>query len=283
SVLAARLLSYRIVNQVDGIPYGALDQHGSSAVDRLKRTAAIVTGRLSHGVLAVTPEIKTLLTQLARIPPERITVIPNGVDVDFFIPQERQAALARVGLDPAGTYIVFCGGFHHWSDFDTIVESFALVSAKRPEVRLLLVGDGPERERIERRAHELDVTDKIVLTGMVYKRELVRDYLGAATVALLAYRTATIGRTSASPIKLTEYLAAGRAVVAIDMPGISGLLNESEAGIVVPGAAEPMAQAILSLLADGVADEFGARGRALAQTRLSWQSVIDRTLPLFTR
>jgi glycosyltransferase involved in cell wall biosynthesis len=281
ATVAARLLSYRVVTQVDGIPYGRVAGEAPSALAMLKLVVAIVVGRLSTGLLAVTPQIKELLVELAHVPAERIAVVPNGVDLEFFKPEARSEAIERSGLDQACTYMVFCGGFHAWSDFDLMLEAFALVLGQRPDARLLLVGDGPERDRIERRARELHLQDTVSLTGMVYERERVRDYLGAATVALLAYRGDKVNRTSASPIKLTEYLAAGRAVVAVEIPGVRELLSDTGAGLVIVGEPVAMSTAILELLANGRADVLGAAGRRVAEERLSWRSVIERTLALF--
>ncbi len=282
ALAAARILGYRVVTQVDGIPYGQGNgEQGRGPVEALKRLMAIAMGRLSHGVLAVTPQIKQLLVELARVPPQRICVIPNGVDVDFFRPLPRAQALSRSGLDPACRYVIFCGGFHPWSDFDALLQAFALVVRERPDARLLMVGDGPERNRIEETVRRLVLQDTVALTGFVHDRDRVRDYLAAATVALLIYRTDKVSRTSASPIKLTEYLAAGRAVVAVEIPGVRELLEDTGAGIVVPGSAPAIAAAIVQLLDPERADELGAAGRRLAQERLSWRSVIARTLPLF--
>jgi glycosyltransferase involved in cell wall biosynthesis len=281
AILAARALAYRVVLQVDGIPYGGVDTNVPAGWDGVKLAIAVVIGRLSTGVLAVTPQIKQLLVDVARVPAERIAVISNGVDLDFFHPLPRAEAIARLELDPECRYVVFCGGFNPWSDFDTMLEAFATVLQTRPEVRLLLVGDGPERELIERRAQELAVADTLTITGMIAERERVRDYLAAATVTLLAYREDKVTQTSASPIKLTEYLAAGRAVVAVQIPGVRELVDEPGAGIVIRGEPGAMSEAILELMQDGRADRCGLAGRRLAEERLSWSSVIERTLPLF--
>jgi glycosyltransferase involved in cell wall biosynthesis len=281
AIVLARVLGYRVVVQVDGIPYGPTAEDPHRALDLIKRRVAIATGRLAEGQLAVTPEIKRLLVELARVPDERVSVIPNGVDLDFFTPIPRAEAIARLDLDPNRSYLVFCGGFHPWSDFETMLSAFARVRDRRSDTTLILVGDGPEREHIEATATRLGLADDVLITGMVGSRERVRDYLAAATITLLAYDTSRVDRTSASPIKLTEYLAMGRAVVAVEIPGIRPLVADSGAGLVVPGEAGALADAILELVAGDQADRCGAAGRRLAEERLSWARVIERTLGLF--
>jgi glycosyltransferase involved in cell wall biosynthesis len=283
AILTARALGYRVVVQVDGIPYGGVSDDVPPVLDLVKRAVAIAIGRLSQGQLAVTPQIKSLLVDLARVPPERVAVIGNGVDLDFFAPLPRGEAIARLGLDLDRRYLVFCGGFHPWTDFDAILEAFAAVRAVHPETHLVLVGDGPERPAIEAHAARLGIGDGFTITGMLGDRERVRDFLAAATITLLAYRPERVGVTSASPIKLTEYLSMGRAVVAVEIPGVRELVEETGAGIVIDDGAPAMTSAILELLSGDCADRCGAAGRAVAEARLSWQSVIDRTLSLFDR
>jgi glycosyltransferase involved in cell wall biosynthesis len=283
ATLAARALGYHVVTQVDAVPYGpgADSDDGSTPSRVLKRLAAVAMGRLSHGVLAVTPQIRRLLIDLAHVPPERIAVIPNGVDLELFKPLPRPEAIERSQLDPGSRYVVFVGGFYPWADFDTLLAAFALVVAERPEARLLLVGDGPERPLIERRAHYLQIVDSVTITGFVRERERVRDYLGAATITVMAHRRDKVSRTSASPVKLMEYLAAGRAVVSLELPGGREFVEHNHAGVIVPGGAEPLARAMIELLDPERADALGAAGRRFAEQSLSWDSVIDRTLPLF--
>jgi glycosyltransferase involved in cell wall biosynthesis len=282
ALLVAKALGYRVVVQVDGIPYGpGFESDLPAAANHIKRGVAIATGRISNGMLAVTPQIKRILVDVAKVPSDRIAVIPNGVDLQVFAPQSREAAIARTGLDPACRYVAFCGGFHLWTDFETMLASFAQVAASRPDARLLLVGDGPARELIEDQVRRLQLADRVVMTGLVHDRERVRDYLSAATLTLLIYRSDKLGRTSASPIKLTEYLAAARAVVAVDIPGVREILEDHGAGIVVRGDVDEIARAIADLLDPQRADELGAAGRRYAEERLSWQSVVHRTLPLF--
>ena len=150
------LLGYRVVTQVDDIPYGRGYQFEISPVaDHVQRLGTTLMGRLARGVVAVTPELKRLLVEQFHAPARRIAVLPNGVDVDFFIPQPRAGAINRLGLDPSLRYVVFCGHFAPWVDFETIIRGFAVVARARSDARLLLVGEGGEREHVERMIDDL--------------------------------------------------------------------------------------------------------------------------------
>jgi glycosyltransferase involved in cell wall biosynthesis len=282
ALVLGRALGYRIVTQVDDVPYGrGYELNISPAGDYAKRVATLIMGRLVHGIVAVTPQIKGLLVELFKVPPERVEVLPNGVDVEFFYPLPRADALARLGLDPGLRYIVFVGEFAHWVDFDTMLDSFTLVAGKRPDARLILVGDGHERAKVQRRIRGLGIEDRVTITGAVRDREKIRDYVAAATVALAAHRLDHCARIGVSPVKVAEYLASGRAVVAIDVPGLTETLGQTGAGRVVSPDPEAMSAAIVDLLEDGRADQLGVRARGLAEERFAWRMIVRRTLPLF--
>jgi alpha-maltose-1-phosphate synthase len=281
-ILASRLLGYRVVTQVDDVAYGrAQGSDTPLAVDYVKRLTTMLMGRLSNGIVAVSPQVKATLVDQLRAPAERIAVLPNGVDVDFFRPLPRAEAVARAGLDPECRYVVFCGHFQPWVDFDTLLEAFSIVASALTDARLILVGDGSERERIEREISRLQIGDVVSITGFVRDRAAVRDYLGAATVTLSvnAWEHRRAGR---SPVKLAEYLACGRAIVATVLPGLKESIEETGAGIVKPGEPQAVSEAIIALLEDPKrADELGANGRRLAEELYSWRSIVRRTLPLF--
>ena len=281
-LIAGRLLGYRVVTQVDDIPYGHGYQFEISPVaDHVQRAGTTLMGRLARGVVAVTPELKRLLVDQFHAPPQRIAVLPNGVDVDFFRPEPRAEAIDRLGLDPSLRYVVFCGHFAPWVDFDTIIRGFGVVARARPDARLLLVGEGGEREQVERMLDELSIRERVIFTGYVSDRERVRDYVAASTVALSANRYDYRARIGVSPVKLAEYMAAARAIVATELPGLRETLEANGAGVVVAIDPEAMGQAILSLLEGDRADELGARGRRLAEDSFSWRSIVKRTVPLF--
>lgn len=282
TVVTARLLRFSVVNQVDGIPFGAgFEGEVSLAADYGKRLTLLAMGRLAGGTVAITDGLKKLLVEQFRVPARRVSVLPNGADVEFFTPVDRGEAIGRLGLDPACSYVLYCGGFHMWVDFDLLLGAFASVWRRRPDARLLFVGDGAERGRIERTAAELGIDAGVMITGVVRERERIRDYLGAASVTLVAY-DGLANRGGALPSKVPEYLAAGRPVVAKHVPALAEAIEEADAGIVVPGDPEAMSDAIVALLEDTQrAERLGVAARRAAVEHYSWKSIIARTLAMY--
>ena len=286
-LLAARALGYRVVTQVDDVPFGRgfqLRRPGPRGLitDYVKRGAARVMGRCAHGVVAVTGEIKEILVHDFHISEKKIRVLPNGVDIDFFVPIPRDRAITRSALDPSCQYLVFVGHFASWVDFDTMLGAFALVVGEHRRARLVLVGDGPERSKVERLIEELGLEQSVQITGFIADRRRVSVIMGAATVCLSVNRGEHRSRIGVSPVKLAEYFAVGRAVVANDLPNVREMVESNGAGIVVADDAQAMASAIGTLLDDpDYADDLGAAGRRAAETSYSWRSVVTRTIPLF--
>jgi glycosyltransferase involved in cell wall biosynthesis len=284
SVLAARALRYRVVTQVDDMPYGpgyAGREPGFRfwLSDRVRRRTAASMVRASAAIVAVTDNLKALLVRDYAASPDQVVVLPNGVDIELFRPLDRATAVREAGLDPDARYAVFTGLFADWVDFDTLLRAFARVAADRPRARLLLVGDGDERPHVESLVEELGLREQVVLTGFVPERERVVTLLGAATVCLVAHRPEHCARIGVSPVKLAEYLAAGRAVVAAAMPGVDDVVRGGGAGLVFPAQdIDAAAEALGSLLDDQErADELGRAGRRLAEEHYSWQSIAERT------
>jgi glycosyltransferase involved in cell wall biosynthesis len=286
AVIASRLLGYHAVAEMNDVRFGA-DYPGRTdgLRGRLRdlgkvsemRAAARVTSRF----VTVTSGIKQIIVHRYSVAEDRVQVLPNGVDVDRFQVLERRSACQRAGLDPAGRYVVFVGLLAGWVDFPVLLRAFALVAADRPDARLVIVGDGPERRLVESLRDDLGVGDRVVLTGFVPDRDLVSQYIGASTVCVMAHRAAVLDRIGVSPVKLAEYLAAGRAVVGLHIPGASEVLETSGGGVSVPPDPIAMAEAIGELLDDPErADALGRAGRLAAEGMYSWSSVVRRTLDL---
>jgi glycosyltransferase involved in cell wall biosynthesis len=282
-LIAARLLGYRVVTQVDDMQYGrGYEWKLSLALNVARRGAAYAMGKLATGIVAVTPGIRDVLVSDYHVDRRRIEVLPNGVDLALFEPQDRGEALLRSGLDPTQRYVVFTGLFARWVEFDTMLRSFVVIGRARTDVRFVLVGDGPMRSQVEQLIHELGLDGSVLLTGFVRERERVRDYIGAATVCLVAHWAPRLQRIGASPTKVAEYFASGRAVVALALPGVREMVEEASAGFAVANDPAAMADAVGILLDDETkADAAGAAARRAAEEHYSWESVVRRTLPLF--
>jgi glycosyltransferase involved in cell wall biosynthesis len=201
----------------------------------------------------------------------RVVVTPTGVDTELFTPDASGAAVrARLGLDQR--FVVgWVGSFRRFHALDQAVS--ALTGAEN--VTLLLIGDGPERRRIEELARAAGV--HVVCTGTVDHRQL-QGYLAAMDVALLL--AAPDAAFHYSPLKLAEYLAAGIAVVAARAGELPEQLRDGTDAVLVPPGDTVMLRAALLRLRDDPKERtrLAGAGRAAAVERWSWDRSVQRVV-----
>ncbi|HEB55841.1 MAG TPA: glycosyltransferase family 1 protein [Gammaproteobacteria bacterium] len=231
-----------------------------------------------RGADAVLPVTEVLADRVRQegVDAAKVHVIPNGIDWEKFrdIP-DLETAKQALGLD--GQLVLgFTGFVREWHGLERVVEVVA-AGANR---HLLVVGDGPARASIEARARELGVADRVTFTGIV-NRDRVADYVAAFDIALqpdvVAY---------ASPLKLFEYLAMGRAVVAPDRPNIREVLShDGNAWLFDADTPQGLAEAIEHLcLAPALRQRLATIAReSIDQQGLTWAANAERVVQLFTR
>ena len=206
-------------------------------------------------VLAVTRPLAAYATAHGAL---RVQVLPNAVDTDRFRPRTSEPAASPVA--------VFCGRLRPWHGTETIAEAWRLLGSGAP--RLLVVGDGPGREALEAAGAEV--------TGPIPHAD-VPALLASAEIGLAPY--ARNGPRYFSPLKLFEYLAAGLAVVAGDLPGVADVVDERTAVVVPAGDPCALAEAISALAVDRERRaRLGAAGSALVAAHHTWRHRAERVL-----
>lgn len=201
--------------------------------------------------------------------PGRVVVTPTGVDLECFRPRADGGPVrARLGLGER--FVVgWVGSFRRFHALGLALDALEGL----PGAALLLVGDGPERAAVEAEARRRAV--EVVATGTVPHAALP-EYLAAMDVALVvAARDETFHY---SPLKLAEYLAAGLAVVAPDVPQLRARLRHgADALLVPPGDAAALAGALRELHRDGaLRSRLAAAARRAAEAEWSWDRVVRR-------
>ncbi len=278
----ARVLRYRLVLEVNAMSVDIQRDRPEGVPARIKAAVKALGDRLAvrsaDAVIVVSAQLRDGVARLRKNGAADVHVIPNGADTRTFCPMDAAEAAGRVGLDPADEHVVFTGTLTWWMDLDTLLQAFALVAEARPAARLVVVGDGPERERLE----QLGATSggRVLFTGAIAGRARVADYVAAARVCVAPTDPAM--RTARSPLKMLEYLAAGRPVVATDLPGNRDPVVATGGGILVPPSdAKALAEGILELLNDPRrATGLGDAAAAIVAAEHSWTAVVGRIEPL---
>jgi glycosyltransferase involved in cell wall biosynthesis len=222
----------------------------------------------------------TVAEQVARLGVDgrRIVITPTGTDPELFgtfRDRDRESTRRRLGLD--GRFVVgWIGSFRRFHALEHAVD--ALVSIEN--ATLLLVGDGPERARIEQLARDRNVT--VVCTGTV-PHDKVPEHLAAMDVAMVL--AAGDQMFHYSPLKLAEYLAAGLAVIAPRVGALGEQLHDGvDALLVEPGDTQQLAATLRRLRDDpNERDRLGRAASATAADRWSWDHSVQLVLAAIDR
>jgi glycosyltransferase involved in cell wall biosynthesis len=194
--------------------------------------------------------------------PERIRVLPNGVDLSLYrsLPPKPPSDRFTVG---------FLGSLKPWHGIDVLCDAFRTLAAGDPRYHLHVVGDGPERTRIERAFLAEGCASTVTLTGAVDKRQVPAE-LVCMDVAVAPYPA--LGDFYFSPLKLFDYMAAGRAIVASRIGQIGSILVDGWSGLLArPGDAGDLAEKIRTLRRSrDLAAFIGGNARAEAFRRHGW-------------
>jgi glycosyltransferase involved in cell wall biosynthesis len=248
---------------------------GGLSWPRLAAWSEHLAWRAADYVLPVTGVLAQYLEE-AGVQKERIVVAPNGVDLARLKPTESpDVAKQALGLGH-GLVLGFVGFVRDWHGLDHIVDLLAQEPALR-DARLLVVGDGPACNDLRAQAERLHIGERVTITGVV-AHDRLPNYLSAMDIALQPHVT-----PYASPLKVVEYMALGRAIIAPDTDNIREVLeHDVDSVLFAPGDWKALSSAICRLandrelrvrLGDAAAAKITARG-------LTWQSNAERVATL---
>jgi len=191
------------------------------------RAAALRIAQRNFGaalsIIAVSDAVAGYVGRFA-IPMERVHVVPNGVDPARFPHVDRPSRLREDETFTLG----FVGTLKSWHGLPMLVEAFGTLHAEDPRVRLIVVGDGPERDRLKESLETRGLAAATVLTGAVAP-QLIPEWLAAMDVAVAPY--AAQADFYFSPLKVLEYMAAGLPVVASRIGQLTELIAHDRTGL----------------------------------------------------
>jgi PEP-CTERM/exosortase A-associated glycosyltransferase len=211
------------------------------------------------------------------IAPSKVTVIPNAVDIDSFGVGGKAdpELLAQHGLEQC-TVIGFIGSFYAYEGLDLLIDALPAMLTALPDVRLLLVGGGPQEQALKAQVARLGIADKVVFAGRVPHADVQRHY---DIVDVLAYPRRSMRLTElVTPLKPLEAMAQGRLLVASDVGGHKELIRHGETGLLFEaGNAASLTDALLQLL--GKKDmwpHLRSAGRRFVEQERNWTVSVAR-------
>jgi PEP-CTERM/exosortase A-associated glycosyltransferase len=285
AIKVARKLGIPVVYEIRAFWEDAAVDHGTTSEGSLRYRA---TRRLETRAIQQVDHVFTICEGLrsdiaARgIAAEKVTVIPNAVDVESFalegVPDEELKA--KLGLSGC-TVVGFIGSFYAYEGLDLLLDAYPLIQFRLPDVRVLLVGGGPQEQALKEQAKRLGIEDKIVFAGRVPHQDVQRYY---DLVDVLAYPRHSMRLTElVTPLKPLEAMAQGRLLVASDVGGHKELIRDGETGMLFyAGSATSLAETIMKLLAKSEYwPEIRAAGRLFVETERTWKNSVSRYVDVY--
>ncbi len=214
---------------------------------------------------------------------EKVTVIPNAVNVESFqmsgvADESLKAELGLAGCDVVG----FIGSFYAYEGLDLLLSAIPSLLERRPQTRVLLVGGGPQEARLKAQAKSLGIEDKVIFTGRVPHSDVQRYY---DLVDVLAYPRHSMRLTElVTPLKPLEAMAQGRIFVASDVGGHKELIRDGETGVLFPaGNAQALCASIVALF-DRREDWQTMRqaGRSFVEEVRNWTNSVANYVPVYS-
>jgi len=219
--------------------------------------------------------------RVAGVQPEKIVVIPNGIDPERFA-EAQNSETAKSALGLSGRLILgFTGFMRDWHGLSEVLDWMAGAPVPK-HIHLLLVGDGPALDGLKALEARLNLADRVTFAGLV-DRDMVAKMVAVFDIALQPKSV-----EYASPLKLFEYMALGKAIVAPDQPNIREVLHADVSGLLFDPAEPASMTAAIARLAqdDGLRARLGAGARnAIEERGYTWKenarrvSALARSIP----
>ncbi len=267
AVLAGSARPQVVVHTYHGhVLRGYFGGFGTRVFRRIERTLAST----SDALVAVSPQVRDDLVELGIAPARRFAVVRLGIDLEPRVGAnvDRTELRRRLGIGPERFVVAWFGRMTAVKRTDDLIDTLVALRGRGVDACLLLVGDGADRERLERRAQVSGVARHVVFLG--YQNDVASWYAVADAVVLTSVNEGT-------PVTMIEALAAGRPVVATDVGGTGDVVRDGIDGyLVAVGDTDAMAARLAEIAADpSVAGRLAAAGQKRVLSRYAVTRLVD--------
>jgi glycosyltransferase involved in cell wall biosynthesis len=234
--------------------------------------------RSADAIIVVSRWLKEWIVSMG-VAAERVHIVPNGVASDLFT-DSMPASDARQSFGLGDTRVIgYVGSFQPWHDVIGLVKAFKEVRDIADDVRLMLVGYGPTSGEVKSYLRREGLADYVVQTGNLRHAEVPRA-ISAMDIAVLPYQK--MNDFYFSPLKLFEYMAAGRTTIAAAIGQIEEIIEHGETGwLYSPGDVTALSHGLTTLLADAsLRNRIGSAARARVLDTYTWHSIAERIIAL---
>jgi glycosyltransferase involved in cell wall biosynthesis len=283
-LLLSRLMKARFVIEINGDILG--EERGKRARlwrdtlhyfrMRLTLTSERINCRGANAVVTLTEGLKRTVTGRYGIPGEKVFVIESGTNADHCRPLDPGECRRKFGMDPDQPCVTFIGVLYKHQGIDSLIDAAPLILEKYPETLFLIGGDGPTKNAWIEKAEAAGLSGAFRFMGVIpYER--LPEFINTATVCAAPFSG---NRGEASPLKVFDYMACGKPVVASDIPSLRPLIGKS-GGIlpVKPDDPRELASALIGLLGnEGERSRMGRNGRKYIEAHHRWDIIAGETV-----
>ena len=284
---AARSHNLPLVYEVRAFWEDAAVDHGTSSEWGLRyRLTRASETRVLKGANAITTICDGLRNEMIGrgIDEDKITVIPNAVDQHQFqiIHEPDQKLRDELGLQ-GKTVLGFLGSFYTYEGLSLLIEALPAMLQSNPDIRVLLVGGGPEERSLKKQVQTANLQQQVIFTGRVPHDQVQAYY---SQVDLLVYPRLSMRLTDlVTPLKPLEAMAQGKLVVASDVGGHKELIKDGSNGFLfAAGSATALAERVMQVLADRhLWSSTKAQGRNYIESERSWATSVSCYQGVYSR
>jgi len=190
-------------------------------------------------MLTLTPKLSEYVIDLGA-DPDKVELLPMPVDTGVFFPSDNRKPYGNEQI------VLFMGTLFDFSGLDKFIPQFPRILEEIPSARLQIVGDGPQRPKLEKIVAELGLQNEVLITGFK-PYQMMPQYINSADVCINTFITTGATR-DIFPGKTVQFLACGKPLVATALPGMKAMIAGEEQGVVYVDDAAEMADEVVSLL-----------------------------------
>jgi len=274
------IFRFRYAIEVNGLPLVELKINQAPRWTRsVTRILEWICYRFPDFWVVPTTQIRDFLCKEYGLDPKLFLVVSNGADAEVFYPMDQMSCRSQLELDVNATYLLFMGGFSKWHGILELIEMLPDLVRSNSNIKLLLVGEGQLTAGLRARVSERGLEQNVIFCGRRPLAEMPA-LINAADICLAPFFDERSPITGLSPLKLFEYMACGKPIVASALGGLDEIFQAHDMGEVVSSLDPKMwTDVILTLLNDPERmKSCGENGRKAVIEKFNWRSISENIL-----
>jgi len=219
-------------------------------------------------IFVANEDTKKIIANFYKVPNKKISIIPNGIDLGFFDRKKHKNSKK----------IIFSGAMYHHRGLDILLKAAPKIIKKVPDVKFILLGDGPDKEKLQKIVQKEKLEANIEFKGWI-DRDQIPGYLASSLVGIGPLKLTNVTK-GALPIKVLEYMASSLPIIAKKGTLQNDVLLDGKNGFFVNDAVDLSDKIIFLLKNQNLTKKLGSESLKMAQ-KFSWKNVINSMLKIY--